>query len=162
MGGYFFFSEWSITNNIAGIVGGGAPRWFVGLANSLIPVGSDITNIVQTTNGAGQYVGLMGDPKQSLTMFITSRDGSAEFRTNTTTTFVATNLYQFSMFNSHTSRFVGWKLKDLTAGTVNFGWFSNNVPTNYMRSAIMTKNGTNRANSIGFSKIYLQAPLSPQ
>src|SRR4030095_9792070 len=68
MAGYFFSAEWSITNNIAGIVGGGAPRTFVGLTATASP---DLTNIVNTTNATGQYAGLMSDPKQSLEMFIT-------------------------------------------------------------------------------------------
>jgi len=66
------------------------------------------------------------------------------------------------MFNSPTSRFVNWKLKDLTARVEANGWFSNNVPTNGLKGAILSKNGTNRAHSIRMSKMYVEAPLAPQ
>lgn len=159
IGGYFFMANWSITNNISGIVGGGASKTFVGLAAAAVP---NLTNIVNETNATGQYIGLYSDTKNSLEMFISSRDSVAEFRTNTGINFVATNVYRFSMFNSHTSRFVGWRLDNRTAGTTANGWFSNNVPTNFMRFGIMTKNGTNRAHHIRYSRLYLEAPLSPR
>lgn len=157
--GYFFTAEWSDTNNISGIVGGGANRTFVGLTATASP---DLTNIVNTTNSTGQYAGLMMDSKQSLNMFITVRDAAAEFRTNTGINFVATNLYQFYLFQAPTSRFLNWKLRDLTANLSANGWFSNNVPTNFMKFGILTKNGTNRAHSVRFSKLYLEAPINPQ
>ena len=157
--GYFYGCEWATTNNIAGIVGGGAPRLFIGLINSPLP---DLTNAVVTTNATDERIGLMADPKQSLNMFISSRDVTAEFRTNTGINLVASNLYQFYMFNSPTSRFVNWKLKDLTARVEANGWFSNNVPTNGLKGAILSKNGTNRAHSIRMSKMYVEAPLAPQ
>lgn len=159
VGGAFFFTRWMITNNIAGIVGGGAPRWFVGVANAASP---NLTNIVNTTNATGQYLGLMGDIKQSLNMFLTCRDASAEFRTNTGINFVATNSYEFSMSQPHTNRFVRWTLRDLTARLEASGTFSNNVPTNFMKMTILCKNGTNRANEIYFSKLYLNPTQNPR
>ena len=157
--GYFFAIEWSDTNNISGIVGGGATRTFTGLTAL---ANTTATNLVVTTNATGQYIGLYSDPKQSLNMYISARDSVAEFRTNTGINFVATNIYQFYLMNTHTSRFAHWKLKDLTARTEAYGWFSNNVPTNFMKMIIATKNGTNRAHSVKFSKMYLETPLTPQ
>ena len=123
---------------------------------------SILTNaLVVTTNATGQYVGLMVDTKQSTNIFITSRDASAEFRTNTQMAFIATNIYKFYLFNAPTSRFVGWRLDDAFTGGTRSGWFSNNVPTNFMAGGIITKNGTNRANDVRFSRLYLQAPLAP-
>lgn len=157
--GYFFHTEWCSTNIIGQVVGGGAPRYFVGLANAATP---NLTNIVNTTNATGQYIGLMVDTRQSLDMFITCRDGSAEFRTNTGINFKATNIFHLSLYNSPTNRFVGWKVKDLTDRLEATGTFSNNVPTNFMKGTILAKNGTNRNNAIFFSKMYLQSPLTPQ
>lgn len=159
MSGYYFATEWTITNNIAGIVGGGAPRSFVGLTAL---ANTAMTNLVVTTNATGQYIGLMSDPKQSLDMFISARDSGTEFRTNTGINFVATNLYQFYIYQSPTNRMVKWKLKNITARTEAAGWFSNNVPTNFMKMVIATKNGTNRAHSIRFTRLYLEAPLAPR
>jgi hypothetical protein len=159
MAGYFFSAEWSITNNLSGIVGAGASRTFVGLTSTASP---DLTNIVNTTNATGQYAGLMHDGPQSLNMFITVRDAAAEFRTNTGINFVATNLYRFYLFQAPTSRFLNWRLQDLTANLSANGWFSNNVPTNFMKYGIQTKNLTNRAHSVRFTKLYLEAPLVPQ
>lgn len=158
IGGYFFSATWYSTNLISGVVGGGAPRHFVGLTTR---AQADYTNMVVTTNATGQYVGLYADPHQSLNMYISARDSVAEFRTNTGINFVATNVYKFYMFNAPTSRFVGWRLDDAYAGLSASGWFSNNVPTNFMKFGIATKNGTNRANDVRFSRMYLQAPLSP-
>jgi hypothetical protein len=159
VGGAFFFSRWMITNNLAGIVGGGAPRFFVGLANAASP---NLTNIVITTNATGQYMGLMGDIGNSLNLFITCRDATAEFRTNTGINFVATNLYEFSLDEPNTNRFVRWSLRNVTARLEASGLFSNNVPTNFMKMTILTKNGTNRANEIYFSKMYLNPAQSPR
>lgn len=157
--GGFFFARWMITNNLAGIVGGGAPRFFIGLANAASP---NLTNIVQTTNATGQYLGLMGDITASLQLFLTCRDATAEFRTNTGINFVATNLYELSLDQSGTNRFVRWSLRDLTARLEASGVFSNNVPTNFMKMTILCKNGTNRANEIYFSKLYLNAAQNPR
>jgi hypothetical protein len=140
-------------------VGGGAPRWFVGLANAASP---NLTNIVNTTNATGQYLGLMGDPKQSLTMFISCRDASAEFRTNTGISFVATNLYEFALEEAHTNRFVRWMLRDVTARLEATGTFINNVPTIFMKMTVLTKNGTNRANEIYIQKLYLNPGQIPR
>lgn len=158
IGGYFYAATWCSTNFIHGIVGGGAPRTFVGLTARAT---EDYTNMVVTTNATGQYVGLYADPKQSLNMYISARDASGEFRTNTGINFVSTNIYKFYLFNAPTSRFVGWRLDDAYAGLSAAGWFSNNVPTNFMKFGIATKNGTNRAHGVRFSRLYLQAPLSP-
>ena len=158
IGGYFFTATWCSTNLIGQVVGGGAPRTFVGLTAR---ASEDYTNMVVTTNATGQYVGLMVDTKQSTNIFITSRDASAEFRTNTEMAFIATNIYKFYLFNAPTSRFVGWRLDDAFTGGTRSGWFSNNVPTNFMTGGIITKNGTNRAHDVRFSRLYLQAPLAP-
>lgn len=159
VGGGFFFARWMITNNLAGIVGGGAPRFFVGLANAASP---NLTNIANTTNGTGQYLGLMGDIPNSLDMFITCRDGTAEFRTNTGINFVATNYYELSFDEPNTNRFVRWSLRDLTARLEASGMFSNNVPTNFMKMTILCKNGTNRANEIYFSRLFVNPSQSPR
>lgn len=158
IGGWFFTSTWCSTNLIGQVVGGGAPRTFVGLTAR---AAEDYTNMVVTTNATGQYIGLMCDAKESTNMFLTARDASAEFRTNTGMPFIATNVYKFYMFNAPTSRFTHWRLDDAYSGATRSGWFSNNVPTNFMKFGIITKNGTNRAHSIRYSKLYLQAPLAP-
>lgn len=158
IGGYFYAATWCSTNLIHQVVGGGAPRTFVGLTSLAT---ESFTNLVVTTNATGQYVGLMCDAKQSTNMFLTARDGSAEFRTNTGIPFIATNIYKFYMFNAPTSRFLGWRLDDAYSGASASGWFSNNVPTNFMKFGIITRNGTNRAHSVRYSRLYLQAPVSP-
>ncbi len=68
---------------------------------------------------------------------------------------IKTNLF------APTSRFLYWRLDDAYAGSIASGWFSNNVPTNFMKFGLVTKNGTNRAHSIRYSISYLQAPLVP-
>lgn len=158
IGGYFYVATWCSTNLIAQVEGGGAPRTFVGMTTLGIEA---YTNMVVTTNATAQYVGLMVDTKQSTNMFLTARDASAEFRTNTGLPFIATNVYKFYLFNAPTSRFVNWRLDDAYSGASRSGWFSNNVPTNFMKFGIATKNGTNRAHSVRYSRIYLQAPLVP-
>lgn len=158
IGGYFYAATWCSTNLIGQVVGGGAPRTFVGLTAR---AAEDYTNMVVTTNATGQYVGLMCDASQSTNMFLTARDASAEFRTNTGLPFIATNVYKFYLFNAPTSRFVGWRLDDAYSGASMSGWFSNNVPTNFMAFGLATKNGTNRAHSIRYARLYLQAPLAP-
>lgn len=158
IGGYFYVATWCSTNLIGQVVGGGAPRTFVGMTTLATEA---YTNMVVTTNATAQYVGLMVDASQSTNMFLTARDGSAEFRTNTGLPFIATNVYKFYLFNAPTSRFVNWRLDDAYTGASRAGWFSNNVPTNIMKFGIATKNGTNRAHSVRYSRIYLQAPLAP-
>lgn len=158
IGGYFYVATWCSTNLIAQVEGGGAPRTFVGMTTLATEA---YTNMVVTTNATAQYVGLMVDSKQSTNMFLTARDASAEFRTNTGLPFIATNVYKFYLFNAPTSRFVNWRLDDAYTGASRSGWFSNNVPTNFMKFGIATKNGTNRAHSVRYSRIYLQAPLAP-
>lgn len=162
VGGGFFFSRWMVTNNIAGIIGGGAPRIFVGLSHQTGTAAW--TNIVVTTNPAQIYLGLLGDFSQSLSLFVASKDATAgaEFRTNTGISFVSSNYYEFSIAQAHTNRFVRWTLRDLTSRLEASGTFSNAVPTNFLRAVIMTKNGTNRANEIYCNKLYLNVAQSPR
>ncbi len=156
--GYFYSSEWTVTNGTFAVNGGGSPRIFVGLTALASP---NLTNLVVTTNATGQYIGLYASPRDSTEMWISARDSGNEFRTNTGMTCVTSNLYQFYLFNAPTSRFAGWKIKNLTAGTSATGWFSNNVPTNFMKFGIAVKNSTSLVHSVRFTKQYLEAPLAP-
>lgn len=158
--GYFFATEFLTTNrlNQHTLTAPAGNRLFIGRTSTANP---NLTNIVNTTNGTGQYVGLYVDSGHTNQFYLTARDGTAEFRTNTGMLWVATNLYQFYMMQAPTSRMLAWKLKDLKSNTVAQGWFSNNVPTNMMKFGYLIRNGTTVVNSVRFSKIYVEAPLSP-
>lgn len=158
--GYFFATEFNTTNllNQHTKTAPEGNRLFIGRTSTANP---NLTNIVNTTNGTGQYAGLYCDSGNTNQFYLTARDGTAEFRTNTGMLWVATNLYQFYMMQAPTSRMLAWKLKDLTSNTVSQGWFSNNVPTNMMKFGYLIRNGTTVVNSVRFSKIYVEAPLSP-
>jgi len=158
--GYFFATEFLSTNRLVQhtLTAPVGNRLFIGRTSTANPA---LTNIVNTTNATGQYAGLYCDSGWTNQFFLSVRDGTAEFRTNTGIYFVATNLYQFYMFQAPTSKFLGWKLKDMTSNTTASGWFSNNVPTNMMKFGYLIRNGTTVVNSVRFSKIYVEAPLSP-
>lgn len=158
--GYFFSTEFLSTNRLVQhtLTAPAGNRLFIGRTSTASPA---LTNIVNTTNGTGQYAGLYCDSGYTNQFYLTVRDGTAEFRTNTGIYFVATNLYQFYMFQAPTSKFLGWKLKDMGSNITASGWFSNNVPTNMMKFGYVIRNGTTVVNSIRFSKIYVEAPLSP-
>lgn len=158
--GYFFSTEFLSTNRLmqSRLTAPAGNRLFIGRTSTANP---NLTNIVNTTNGTGQYAGLYLDSGWTNEFFLTVRDGTAEFRTNTGMLFVATNLYQFYMMQAPTSKMLSWKIKNLTSNTVAQGWFSNNVPTNMMKFGYLVRNGTTVVNSVRFSKIYVEAPLSP-
>lgn len=158
--GYFIATEFLTTNrlNQHTLTAPAGNRLFIGRTSTASP---NLTNIVNTTNGTGQYAGLYVDSGYTNQFFLTARDGTAEFRTNTGMLFVATNLYQFYMMQAPTSAMLAWKLKDMTSNTVVQGWFSNNVPTNMMKFGYLIRNGTTVVNSVRFSKIYVESPLSP-
>ena len=161
LNGYFFSTEFLSTNRLAqaALTAPAGNRAFIGFTSTANP---NLTNLVQTTNATGSYVGLYLDSGNSAGFFLSSRDGTAgEFRTNTGLNFVATNLYQFYLHNAPTSKFINWKLDNLTAGTTAFGMFSNSVPTNMMKFGYVIRNGTTVVNSIRFSKMYLESPLNP-
>lgn len=160
MNGYFLATEFLTTNrlNQSALTAPAGNRLFIGRTSTASPA---LTNIVNTTNGTGQYAGLCVDSGFTNEFFLTVRDGTAQFRTNTGMLFVATNLYQFYMMQAPTSRMLSWKIKNMTSNTVQQGWFSNNVPTNMMKFGYLIRNGTTVVNSIRFSKIYVEAPLSP-
>ena len=160
MNGYFLATEFLTTNllNQHTLTAPAGNRLFIGRTSTASP---NLTNIVNTTNGTGQYAGLYVDSGHTNQFFLTARDGTAEFRTNTGMLWVATNLYQFYMMQAPTSRMLAWKLRDLTSNTVAQGWFSNNVPTNMMKFGYLIRNGTTVVNSVRFSKLYVEAPLSP-
>lgn len=156
--GYFFAAEFCITNfeaqrsvttNIT----------FVGLVATNSP---NYTNIVIATNGHSSHVGLFIDARTQTNMYISTMQGATQFRTNTGINFVASNIYQLYLFNSPTSRMINWDLRDLTLGLRARGWMTNHVPTNDMKFGMATRNGTNRAHQVRFSKLYLEAPISPQ
>lgn len=158
--GYFLATEFMTTNllNQHTKTAPAGNRLFIGRTSTASP---NLTNIVNTTNGTGQYAGLYVDSGYTNEFFLTARDGTAEFRTNTGMLWVATNLYQFYMMQAPTSRMLAWTLKDLTSNTVSRGWFSNNVPTNMMKFGYLIRNGTTVVNSVRFNKMYVEAPLSP-
>lgn len=158
--GYFFGTEFLSTNLLVQHTktAPAGNRLFIGRTSTANP---GLTNIVNTTNGTGQYAGLYTDSGYTNEFFLSVRDGTAEFRTNTGMLFVATNLYQFYMMQAPTSKFLGWKLRNMTSNTTAQGWFSNNVPTNMMKFGYLIRNGTTVVNSVRFTKIYVEAPLSP-
>jgi hypothetical protein len=158
--GYFLATEFLTTNrlNQHTVTAPAGNRLFIGRTSTASP---NLTNIVNTTNGTGQYIGLYCDSGHTNQFFFTARDGTAQFRTNTGMFYVATNLYQLYMFQAPTSRFFSWKLKDMTSNTTAQGWFSNNVPTNMMKFGYLIRNGTTVVNSVRFTKLYVEAPLSP-
>ncbi len=157
--GFFFATEFCTTNGTANVsAGGGSPRIVTGLTATATP---NYTNILNTTNGTGQYIAAFLSPRDTTNIWISARDGTAEFRTNTGIICAASNLYQLYLFNSPTSTFVGWRVKDMTMGVSASGWFSNNVPTNTMKMFIGIKNSTSQVHSVRLSKMYLEAPLNP-
>lgn len=158
--GYFLATEFMTTNllNQHTKTAPAGNRLFLGRTSTASP---NLTNIVNTTNGTGQYAGLYCDSGYTNEFYLTVRDGTAEFRTNTGIFYVATNLYQFYMMQAPTSKMLAWKLKDMTSNTVAHGWFSNNVPTNNMKFGYLIRNGTTVVNSVRFTKMYVEAPLSP-
>jgi len=161
LNGYFFATEFLSTNQLAqaALTAPEGNRAFIGFTSTANP---NLTNLVQTTNATGSYVGLYLDSGNSAGFFLSARDGTAgEFRTNTGLNFVATNLYQFYLHNAPTSKFINWKLDNLTAGTTAFGMFSNSVPTNMMKFGYVIRNGTTVVHSIRFSKMYLESPINP-
>lgn len=161
LNGYFFATEFLSTNRLAqaALTAPAGNRAFIGFTSTANPA---LTNLVQTTNSTGSYVGLYLDSGNSAGFFISSRDGTAgEFRTNTGLNFVATNLYQFYLHNAPTSKFINWKLENLTDRTEAYGMFSNSVPTNMMKFGYVIRNGTTVVHSIRFSKMYLESPLAP-
>ena len=158
--GYFLATEFMTTNRLvqSRLTAPEGNRLFIGRTSTASP---NLTNIVNTTNGTGQYAGLYVDSGFTNEFFLSVRDGSAEFRTNTGMLWVATNLYQFYMMQAPTSQMLSWRLRDMTSNTTAQGWFSNNVPTNMMKFGYLIRNGTTVVNSVRFSKIYVEAPLSP-
>jgi len=158
--GYFLATEFMTTNLLVTntLQAPAGNRLFIGRTSTANP---NLTNIVNTTNGTGQYAGLYADCGNSAQFFLSVRDGTAEFRTNTGMFWRATNLYQFYMMQAPTSQFLAWKLKDITAGITTEGWFSNNVPTNMMKAGYLIRNGTTVVHSVRFNKLYIEAPLSP-
>lgn len=160
LNGYFLATEFLTTNRLVQhtLTAPAGNRLFIGRTSTASP---NLTNIVNTTNGTGQYIGLYCDSGHTNQFYLTARDGTAEFRTNTGIFYVATNLYQFYLMQAPTSKFAAWKLRDLTSNTVAQGWFSNNVPTNMMKFGYLIRNGTTVVNSVRFTKLYVEAPLSP-
>ncbi|MEO6109961.1 MAG: hypothetical protein ABIP50_03065 [Candidatus Saccharimonadales bacterium] len=151
-GGFFFVCRlWYPDANYGS--GSTGSRHFIGLSDQTF------TATVTSDNPAGSRMGFAMSTNLGETTFqFSTKNGTAETRTDTGVSLVSNNLYDFYIFLPAGGTTVSWRIDNLSTSTITEGDTTSTIPgtSTYLRAGFQLATLTTVARNVRMKKIYVE------